>query len=379
MTKRRGKPFDYDVCLSFAGEERSYVEKVADSLRNRGCRVFYDEHEVASLWGKDLYTHLDYVYGSAARYCVLFASKNYAKKLWTAHERQSAQARAFSEHSEYILPARFDDTQIPGLRETTGYVDLGKLKPRELADLIVEKLSTETREQFFPPVPDRLYAHLGANTERAQERVRHRANKFFSMLVRMSKAERRLVYTVFSTGCPTDMPQNMHADLDWLRRELKWPPRKIVEVARGLASVGFSVTMRTGHRGRGRSLPDSPTRGVLVFEWIDGSVSSPFRNPNGTDIASAVIEVATDDYCNECGWHPLDHLDFSALSTATSMNHRHEADAAEAASGADGPSSPRHKAPKRGRVPAATGRNPTKPMRAASRARRSRPVASARL
>lgn len=324
--KGRAKSFDYDVCLSFAGEERSYVEQVADNLRSRGCRVFYDEHEIASLWGKDLYTHLDYVYGSAARYCVLFASKNYAKKLWTAHERQAAQARAFSEHSEYILPARFDNTQIPGLRATTGYVNLAKLTPIALADLIAEKLSTDTREQFFPPIPDRLYARLGAKTEKARDRVRHRAHNFFDMLLRMSKAERRLVHAVFTTGCPTDMPENMHATLDWLHRELRWPLRKIAEVARGLGSLGFDVSLRTGHDGPNRPLPESPQQGTLVFEWIDPSVSSPSRNLNGTDIAVAMIEVVTDDYCSDCGWHPLERLDFSALSTATSVNHRHEAE-----------------------------------------------------
>ena len=35
--------FTYDVALSFAGEQRAYVEHVADCLRARGVRVFYDE------------------------------------------------------------------------------------------------------------------------------------------------------------------------------------------------------------------------------------------------------------------------------------------------------------------------------------------------
>src|SRR5439155_24562734 len=32
--------------------------------------------------------------------------------------------RAFMEKREYILPARFDDTQIPGVLPTVGYIDL---------------------------------------------------------------------------------------------------------------------------------------------------------------------------------------------------------------------------------------------------------------
>src|SRR5882724_10999934 len=109
MSKRQSNAdVRYDVCLSFAGENRRIVQSVATRLATEGVRVFYDEYEKADLWGKDLYSHLDEVYSSAARYCVLFISKYYAKKLWANHERKSAQARAFKQHVEYILPVRLD-------------------------------------------------------------------------------------------------------------------------------------------------------------------------------------------------------------------------------------------------------------------------------
>lgn len=103
----------YDVALSFAGEDRSYVEETAKILKRRGVRTFYDRYEVATLWGRDLYVHLDSVYRKQSRYTVMFISNHYANKLWANHERRSAQARAFQENREYILPARFDDTDIP--------------------------------------------------------------------------------------------------------------------------------------------------------------------------------------------------------------------------------------------------------------------------
>ena len=33
----------YDVVLSFAGEDRKYVEKIAYLMRGRGIKVFYDK------------------------------------------------------------------------------------------------------------------------------------------------------------------------------------------------------------------------------------------------------------------------------------------------------------------------------------------------
>jgi TIR domain len=132
--------YQYDVAFSFAGEDRFYVDKVAKYLENSGIKVFYDIFETIGLWGKDLYTHLDEVYRNKARYCVMFISQHYRRKSWTNHERESAQARAFKENSEYILPVRFDDTEIPGVLPTVGYISLRDLEPDELAELIIKKL-----------------------------------------------------------------------------------------------------------------------------------------------------------------------------------------------------------------------------------------------
>ncbi len=59
QSDRESQDFEYDVCLSFAGEDRAYVKEVASKLREMSIRVFYDDYEQAELWGKDLYTHLD--------------------------------------------------------------------------------------------------------------------------------------------------------------------------------------------------------------------------------------------------------------------------------------------------------------------------------
>jgi hypothetical protein len=131
----------YHVALSFAGEDRKYVDKVAKHLQSEGVAVFYDKFEDTKLWGKDLYTYLSDVYQNQAFFTVMFISEAYKDKLWTNHERRSAQARAFSENKEYILPAFFDTSvEVPGVLKTTGFVDLSKLLPEEFADKIVEKL-----------------------------------------------------------------------------------------------------------------------------------------------------------------------------------------------------------------------------------------------
>ena len=135
------KKYKYDVVLSFAGEDRNYVEKIAENLRSNNIKVFYDKYEEADLWGRDLYTHLDDVYQNKAKYCIIFISKWYANKNWTNHERISAQARAFTESEEYILPIRLDNTQIPGIRPTVGYIDGNKYTAKQICSLIIKKLN----------------------------------------------------------------------------------------------------------------------------------------------------------------------------------------------------------------------------------------------
>lgn len=140
--------FDYQVALSFAGEDRSYVEGIYRSLSNEGVKVFYDDDELerSTLWGKDLYVYLHDIYYKRARFCVMFISKFYAQKLWTNHERRAAQARAFEENEEYILPARFDSTVIPGVRPTLGYIDLSELSPEQFTIEILRKIGVLKRD-----------------------------------------------------------------------------------------------------------------------------------------------------------------------------------------------------------------------------------------
>lgn len=134
----------YEIALSFAGEDRNYVEAVASFLVKSGVKIFYDDYEKVALWGRNLYDHLRLVYAELSEYTVIFVSKAYAKKVWTNLERESAQSRAFGSSEEYILPARFDDTEIPGLLKTVGYIDLRQITPKDFASLIVEKLSQKS-------------------------------------------------------------------------------------------------------------------------------------------------------------------------------------------------------------------------------------------
>jgi hypothetical protein len=130
----------WDVALSFAGAQREYVEQVAEALRAREVRSFYDADEEVALWGRHLAEELPAIYSERAAAVVMFVSAEYAARDWTNVERRSALSRAVRERREYVLPARFDDTLLPGLLPDVSYVDLRTRSPEQFAQMIKAKL-----------------------------------------------------------------------------------------------------------------------------------------------------------------------------------------------------------------------------------------------
>ena len=106
--------------------------------------MFDDEFYPEQLWGKDLVVFFDSVYRKVSRYCVMFISREYADRMWTTHERRSAQARAVEEKGrEYILPIRVDGTELEGLLPTVGYISLDQYDMPRIADMLVAKLRAQ--------------------------------------------------------------------------------------------------------------------------------------------------------------------------------------------------------------------------------------------
>lgn len=140
------KETKFDVALSFADEQRDYVEQVASILTSKGIKVFYDEFYRAQLWGTNLAEYLHNVYYSKSNYCIMFISKDYVSKAWPTHERRSAIAKQIEQANvqEYILPVVFDDSEVPGLQlSEIGYLDARKDPPERIANLFLEKLKYE--------------------------------------------------------------------------------------------------------------------------------------------------------------------------------------------------------------------------------------------
>lgn len=143
--------FEYDIALSFAGEDRAVAREFAGLLRNKNIKVFYDEDYADDLWGKDLIAHLADLYQNKARFCVMFISRHYPLKRWTNFERKQIQARAFRDTNEYILPIKMDDTEVPGIAETMGYRDIRQHSLESVAHALAKKLAKAKGQDELSP------------------------------------------------------------------------------------------------------------------------------------------------------------------------------------------------------------------------------------
>lgn len=144
----------YQVALSFAGEQRDYVRDVAKALSARHIAVFYDEFEANSLWGTDGAEHFHRIYSSATQYVVMFISQAYVTKAWTRQERRAAISRQIKSDSEYILPVRFDQAEVPGITDTMQYLMADRFTPAQLAVEIAKKVGvapTAGKASHVPP------------------------------------------------------------------------------------------------------------------------------------------------------------------------------------------------------------------------------------
>ncbi|WP_326522955.1 TIR domain-containing protein [Sphingomonas sp.] len=144
----------FQVALSFAGEQRAYVHDVAQALAARHVAVFYDEFQANALWGKDGAEHFHHVYANDAQYVVMFISAEYVAKAWTRQERRAAISRQMKDAAEYILPVRFDDSEVPGLPDTLQFLRADRFTPAQLAVEIAKKIGvapTAGKASDVPP------------------------------------------------------------------------------------------------------------------------------------------------------------------------------------------------------------------------------------
>lgn len=131
----------FKIALSFPGESRDLVDKIADQLAKEYGEqsVLYDRFHEAEFARPNLDIYLQRLYHEDSALVVVFLSKDYSLKEWCGLEWRAIRDLIKSRHDSSIMLIRIDDTEIKGIYPIDGYIDAGKKGTKELASLIIQR------------------------------------------------------------------------------------------------------------------------------------------------------------------------------------------------------------------------------------------------
>ena len=146
----------FAIALSFPGERRDFVAQVAECLAEQVGRerVLYDSYYEAEFARPDLDTHLQRLYHDESTLIAVFLCAEYERKDWCGLEWRALRDLIKRRQSDSIMPLRFDNTEIPGLFSTDGYVWIGAGRARaEIAGVIYRRWQLNQAQADPDPDP----------------------------------------------------------------------------------------------------------------------------------------------------------------------------------------------------------------------------------
>src|SRR5882724_468465 len=125
----------YDVAVSFASEQRDYVESTVLAAQALGLHVFYDRQLRYDWWGQNFIIEQRLVYSRLAFRFVPFISAEYLANPYPRDEYLYAMLRSVEVGAEYILPVLMGEVRVPAelLHPYVGSLRAEEHTPRQLA------------------------------------------------------------------------------------------------------------------------------------------------------------------------------------------------------------------------------------------------------
>src|SRR5438552_12780327 len=134
----------FKVALSFPGEHRGRVEKIASLLGDRlgKEKILYDEWYAPEFNRPNLDIYLTKLYHEESELIVVFPCAEYNAKKWCRLEWRVMREILMQAEDNRLMFFRFDDVIIPGLYSIDGYQDIRKMTDADVAAAILSRCSS---------------------------------------------------------------------------------------------------------------------------------------------------------------------------------------------------------------------------------------------
>jgi len=104
--------YEFDIAISFAGENRDLARYITESLEMLDIHTFYDEMFEANFLGKTWSTQFQEIFGEQSRFVLCILDEHHAKKIWPTFEREHFTPRI---PDESVIPVFLDETKFVGI------------------------------------------------------------------------------------------------------------------------------------------------------------------------------------------------------------------------------------------------------------------------
>lgn len=110
--REAGHDKEFDVAISFAGENRKLAKYIAEQLELVDVPVFYDEYYEGNYLGKAWNREFERIFVNDSSYVLCLLDSNHRDKIWPTFERECFKKRV---PLAEVIPVYLDDTVFVGI------------------------------------------------------------------------------------------------------------------------------------------------------------------------------------------------------------------------------------------------------------------------
>jgi len=139
------KDYEFDIAISFAGENRELARLIAGQLESLDCSVFFDERYEANYLGAALHKHFEEVFRNRSRLVVCLLDKHHLEKIWPTFEREAFTPRIAE---EAVVPIFLDDTAFPGIPNDIAGIKFQRRDDESLENQVADEISFKLHDRL---------------------------------------------------------------------------------------------------------------------------------------------------------------------------------------------------------------------------------------
>jgi hypothetical protein len=141
---------EYDIAISYAGEDLETASRLAEMLQEAGVSVYFSNARQARMVGERLEQVLSRIFGGGSLFVIALISGHYSEKDWPRFELQAARAEEKRRGGVVILPVLVAEAKLEELPSDKVYLDLRRISIEEAAAILVAKVKQNRGETLVP-------------------------------------------------------------------------------------------------------------------------------------------------------------------------------------------------------------------------------------